>query len=103
MKPHIRIYFDSFRIDPTEVVLCEMCASVAVDIHHINARGSGGDPQKKKDRIENLQAVCRECHQSLGDQKIFKHALFTTHKKVMQQADVTFCENWIDKQIERYK
>ena len=48
-------------------VACEICGAPAVDIHHIEARGMGGDPQGKKDVIENLMAVCRGCHIKYGD------------------------------------
>jgi 5-methylcytosine-specific restriction endonuclease McrA len=37
-----------------------VCERQAVDIHHIIPRGMGGS--KTKDYIENLVALCRECH-----------------------------------------
>ena len=48
-----------------DFIPCECCGSRAVDIHHIENRGSGGS--KDKDRIENLMAVCRPCHLVHGD------------------------------------
>jgi len=53
---------DHFGYLPGDFIPCEVCGQKAVDTHHIEPRGMGGDPQKKKDVIENLQALCRSCH-----------------------------------------
>jgi len=50
-----------------------------VDIHHIDCKGMGGS--KQKDYIENLQALCRECHLKYGDKKQYKEFLLTKHKE----------------------
>lgn len=60
MKKHTRIYLDYFGISPGEPIHCEICGREAHDIHHISARGMGGSDSK--DNIENLIALCRECH-----------------------------------------
>lgn len=65
MKPHVKIYLDYF--DFPDFTPCEICTKKAVDIHHIDSRGMGGDPTKSKDVIENLMALCRECHIEYGD------------------------------------
>ena len=44
-------YFD-YVLD--DFIPCEVCGARAVDIHHIENRGAGGD--KNKDTIENLMA-----------------------------------------------
>lgn len=51
--------------DTSDFIPCEVCGKKAVDIHHIEARGMGGSD--KKDVIENLMALCRECHIKYGD------------------------------------
>lgn len=61
---------------------CELCGKQAVDIHHIDARGMGGS--KEKDNIENLQAVCRECHIEYGDKKQFKDFLKRVHNRKIE-------------------
>jgi hypothetical protein len=55
-----------FGLSPEERVPCERCwKAVAVDVHHCERRGMGGDPTGSKDRIENLGGVCRACHEIL--------------------------------------
>ncbi len=46
-----------FGYDESSTILCEMCEDVAVDIHHLERRN-----KIKNDYIENLIAVCRDCH-----------------------------------------
>ena len=40
-----------------DVILCENCGAVAVDIHHIIHKSQGG-----LDDYGNLIALCRDCH-----------------------------------------
>lgn len=65
MKKHTKIYMKYFNYVLDDFIPCEVCGSRAVDIHHIDNRGSGGS--LSKDRIENLMAVCRSCHLEHGD------------------------------------
>lgn len=66
---------------------CEVCGARATDVHHIDCRGIGGDPQGKKDVIENLMGLCRTCHNTFGDivayvEKLIKiHLLFMKNNK----------------------
>jgi uncharacterized protein with PIN domain len=69
--------------DTSDFICCEVCNEKAVDIHHINARGMGGS--KEADKIENLQALCRSCHEIYGDKKIYKDMLQTMHRKRMAE------------------
>jgi 5-methylcytosine-specific restriction endonuclease McrA len=59
MVNHKKVYITFFNLDVSDHILCTNCGQVAVDIHHINARGMGGS---LKDYIENLVALCRLCH-----------------------------------------
>ena len=63
--------------DTTDFIPCEICGAKAVDIHHIEARGMGGS--KQADTIENLMAVCRQCHNTYGDLKDYKEMLKEIH------------------------
>ena len=65
MKKHTKIYMNYFNYVLDDFIPCEICGSRAVDIHHIENRGSGGS--SNKDVIENLMAVCREDHIKYGD------------------------------------
>ena len=72
MKKHTKIYFENYGYDISDFIACEICGAKAVDIHHIDARGMGGT---NKDNINNLMALCRECHVYYGDKKEFKDYL----------------------------
>lgn len=62
-----------------DFIPCEVCGKKAVDIHHIKARGMGG--RKTADTIENLMAVCRECHVTYGDKKDSLDMLIKVHSR----------------------
>ena len=75
MKIHIKTYRDYFDLTPDDRVMCEYCnKQEAVDVHHIQPRGAGG-----KNNIENLIALCRDCHTLAHREKITKRALFIKH------------------------
>jgi len=57
MKKHIANYFKHHNIGEQDIVLCEECGAVAVDIHHIKKLSQGGG-----DEASNLKALCRSCH-----------------------------------------
>jgi hypothetical protein len=78
MKRHTKTYLDYFGYGLDSYIPCEVCASRAVDIHHIYRRGMGGSTDK--DVIENLMALCRECHVEYGDKKQHMDMLITKHK-----------------------
>lgn len=77
MKNHTKVYVNFFDAQFGEFIPCEMCGKKAVDIHHIEARQSGGS--KLKDNIENLMALCRKCHIHYGDKKQYKQLLKDKH------------------------
>ena len=71
MQKHTKIYLESRGLWPSDTILCEKCGKVAVDIHHIEPKGIGGNPDA--DRADNLIALCRGCHNRAhgikGDQR----------------------------------
>lgn len=88
MKNHTKIYFKHFNytIADANNIPCEipMCNKMTVDIHHIDARGMGGDPTGKKDVIGNLMGLCREHHDLYGDKKQYMEYLQEIHNKVLK-------------------
>ena len=83
MQKHIKIYLKYFGYDTSDFIPCEMCGLKAQDIHHIEARGMGGS--KHADNIENLMALCRQCHIDFGDKKQHKEMLKVVHKVKMNE------------------
>ena len=58
MQKHTKVYFNFFGYDESSYINCEMeCGARAVDIHHLERRN-----KTKNDYIENLVALCRDCH-----------------------------------------
>ena len=78
------IYCGYFGYSEGDFIPCEICGKEAVDIHHIDARGMGGDPTESKDKIENLMALCREDHETYGDITDYKPLLRQIHEKKMK-------------------
>jgi len=74
MKRHVKIYLEHHGYTIADIIPCEMgCGGVAVDIHHIEPRGMGGNPDK--DVIGNLIALCRSCHEKAESGVITKEDL----------------------------
>ena len=81
MKKYVKIYmyFHDYVLD--DVILCEHCSKVAVDIHHIDARGLGGDARGHRNQIESLIALCRSCHIKAETNKDFNNQLREYNKQ----------------------
>ena len=79
MKKHTKVYLQGMGYDVTDWIPCEVCNKQAVDIHHIEPRGMGGS--KEADTIENLMALCRDCHTRYGDVKHHKEWLKQIHER----------------------
>lgn len=79
MKEHTKLYLNTFGYDTNDFIPCEVCKTKAVDIHHIEARGMGGTT--KAEDINNIMALCRECHVKYGDKKQHKEYLKEVHHK----------------------
>jgi hypothetical protein len=86
VKKHTKIYLAHFGFSGQEFIPCEVCGAKAVDINHIDARGMGGDPQGKKDHINNLMAMCRPCHVEYGDRTEYKDTLKRIHELRLKAA-----------------
>ena len=63
---------DFFDYGETCTILCEMmCGSKATDIHHLQRRGMGAGKNSQRNYIENLMALCRECHIKAENDSMF--------------------------------
>ena len=63
MKDYKKLFSRYWGISTDDVPLCWGCnQAVAVDIHHIEPKRMGGVQQNRLNRIDNLFAVCRNCH-----------------------------------------
>ena len=70
MKRHIKNYLKEHGYSMQDVILCERCGFIAVDIHHIIYKSQGGS-----DEVENLIALCRDCHEMSHSGEISKQEL----------------------------
>jgi 5-methylcytosine-specific restriction endonuclease McrA len=57
MIKHKKVYINFFDYAENDWIGCEGCGATATEIHHLQFKSKQG-----KDVIENLCAVCRECH-----------------------------------------
>ena len=87
MKKHVKLYLKILKYYPGEYIPCETCFKPSVDIHHIEARGMGGS--NSKDTINNLMALCRECHSKYGDKAQYKEYLKKTHEKRLHEMGIS--------------
>ena len=65
MQIHTKTYQKYFGYTIADFGACEVCGAGAVDIHHIKPRSLQGGNE-----IENLAALCRECHRLAHDNKL---------------------------------
>lgn len=92
MRGYTKIYLEAFGYDTSDFIPCEVCSAKAVDIHHIKARGMGGT--KKKDRIENLMSLCRNCHLTYGDKTQHLKFLMDIHHIKLLKENVNFSREY---------
>jgi len=63
MQRHTFNYYTKFNYTQGDVILCEVCNAVAVDIHHVIPRSKFGSKRKhEQDHWSNLIALCHHCH-----------------------------------------
>jgi NAD-dependent dihydropyrimidine dehydrogenase PreA subunit len=78
MQEHVKVYFKYFGYVCQEQVMCEVCGCPAKDLHHIKGRGKG------KNIIENLCALCRDCHNKCHAEIIKKDQMQEIHNKLLE-------------------
>jgi predicted restriction endonuclease len=83
MRNHTKVYMDYFGYDVSDFIPCELCGAKCIDVHHIFARGMGGDVVGDKDKIENLMGLCRRDHEMFGDKTDYRQFLIRRHEQFM--------------------
>jgi 5-methylcytosine-specific restriction endonuclease McrA len=87
MQKHTQNYLKYFGLDTSDMIFCEVCnykglTRIAVDIHHILPRSKFGSKTKNiQDRIDNLIALCRDCHNLAHAEQMSKLYLKSIHEK----------------------
>ncbi|RMZ60044.1 HNH endonuclease [Chryseobacterium nematophagum] len=84
MEKHTKVYTEFF---PTHngFYYCEICHKQAHDIHHIIRRSEFGTKTKdQQDKIENLIALCRMCHEKAHCNIFTKEYLTEVHQKTIK-------------------
>ena len=85
MQKHIKEYTEKIP-SHTGYYPCEVCGIKAVDIHHIKRRSEFGSKTKdQQDKIENLIALCRPCHDKAHANTLTKEQLSDYHKKTLKK------------------
>lgn len=86
MKKHTKVYLDYFGYGIEDFIPCESCGAKAVDIAHIIARSKFGDKRKdEQDNIDNLAALCRDCHYKYDfENKWTKDEMYEIHKRTLE-------------------
>ena len=81
MTPHVKTYLNYFGYSISDRIGCEVCNSFnSVDCHHIQPRSKFGSKEKaKQDNIENLIALCRDCHNQAHANILTKEYLTDLH------------------------
>mgnify|MGYP004453918989 FL=1 len=85
LKNYKKLFADFWGYHENDIPMCWNCRKAqAVDIHHLIPKGMGGVKGNRLNRIDNLYALCRECH-TLG------------------HADKELNEQWKEDLLERIK
>ena len=69
---------DYFGYHAGDFIACEMCGAPSVEIHHIRPRSL---EKKAENKIENLAALCRSCHEKAHASKEFTERLKEKHRR----------------------
>tara|TARA_Y100000114_G_C11607104_1_gene253280 strand:+ start:128 stop:406 length:279 start_codon:yes stop_codon:yes gene_type:complete len=92
MKDYKKLFSRYWSVSSDDTLLCWYCnQAVAVDIHHIESKKMGGVKNNRLNRIDNLFAVCRECHTLAHKNKSVNEEL----KKILQERIVLREKNLI--------
>lgn len=93
---HREKYKRAFNVHDDKIY-CESCQRYGeFDVHHIQARGMGGDPNGKRDIIENLMGLCRKCHNFWEHKTKMRFHLYEKHRQELDEHGVEFDEELME-------
>ena len=78
MKPYVKTYYKYFSYDVSDFIPCEVCGAKAVEVHHLEPKSIA---KAKENFIDNLIAVCRECHNQCHARRQFNEDAKLIHRK----------------------
>ena len=78
MKPYTKTYLKYFGFDESDFIPCEICGAKAVDIHHLEPKSRA---KAKVNLIDNLMALCRNCHDECGKSPQMNERAKLIHRK----------------------
>ena len=81
-------YLMAFKYKENDIISCEFCGRLSIDIRYINQRGIGKD--KNKNCVENLVALCKDCYLKIKSKRISKDDLIKQHEFLMMSEGVKF-------------
>ena len=96
MKKHVKVYHDFFDYYYGQFIAFENCSKKAVDIHHLTFKSQLG-----KDIIENLMALCRDCHNKAESDSMFNMFCKIKHLELVCHQIYAMIE--YNKTIKRYE
>lgn len=103
MKSHTKLYLKALGYYSTDFIPSEISGMRAIDLHHIECKGQGGNPKGDKDRIENLMALTRAEHEFYGDKTHYKAFLFKKHLEFLESNGVKFNREYLINKISQYE
>jgi len=80
MKNYTKTYMDYFGYSTADFIPCEACGAKAVDIHHLTPRSRD---KAAINKIDNLCALCRDCHTKAERFHNFNEDLRLIHRKAL--------------------
>jgi len=69
-----------FGYDESDFIPCEFCGKKAVDIHHLEPKSKA---KAKVNLIDNLMALCRECHVGANNPQMNQQFKLVHRKKLL--------------------
>ncbi len=75
-----------FNLTEGDWIPCSVCNQESVDLHHIEPRSKFGSKRKdEQDKVENLVALCRSCHDKAHANILTKDYLKELQQKLIDE------------------